>query len=432
MATDAASAGEDDGTSAEVREVDHLIIGGGMTAAAAAMTLADETPDARVALISDEARPPYDRPPLSKDLWQDATPNLDEIAHDAELFGDAEVILGRRIVALDVAERVATDDAGTRWRYGTVLLATGARPIVPPFADDVAVARPFRTADDFAHLHERVAERRRVTVVGGGFLGSELAAALVRAGAAVTMVFPERDVLARVLPAALAARVSTRMRRAGIEVRAGTLVEALTPLHPDAPDGPVEVRGDDGEAWTADEVVLCVGVRPNVELAADAGVEVEDGIVVDERFRTSADGVYAAGDVARFPAPALGPMRVEHEEHAKLGGMHAAREMAGKAAPYDHLPMFYSDLFELGYEAVGRCDAQLPTIVTGPAGADDAPADAPGMVWYLGEDGRPVGALAWNAFGHLEAARSVLREERPFEPRELRARVDLDAEEKGH
>lgn len=397
-----------------------------MTAAAAAMALADADPDARVALVSAEDRPPYDRPPLSKDLWQDASGDPSEIEHDRDLFGDAELVLGRRIVALDPQAHEALDDAGTVWRYGRALLATGTRPVVPPFAEDVAVARPFRSLDDFTRLRERTRERRRVTIVGGGFLGSELAAALVGAGASVTMVFPERDVLGRVLPAALAARASTRLRRAGVEVRAGTLVEALVPQRADDPDAPVEVRGDDGERWIADEVVLCVGVRPNVELASDANVAVDDGIVVDDRFRTSAADLFAAGDVARFPAPALGPMRVEHEEHAKLSGMHAGRCMVGADESYDHLPMFYSDLFELGYEAVGRCDAQLDPVVTGPAAEDGAAADAPGLVWYRDETGRPLGVLAWNAFGHLEAARAVLREARAYDADELRTIVDLE------
>ena len=410
----------------ELREVDHLIIGGGMTAAAAAMALADADPDARVALLSAEEHAPYDRPPLSKDLWQDEAADPSEIQHDRDLFGGAELVLGRRVVRLDAGAHEAVDDAGTRWRFGRALLATGARSVVPPFAEGIAVARPFRTLSDFTRLRERTRERRRITVVGGGFLGSELAAALVGTGASVTMVFPERDVLARVLPAALAARVSLRLRRAGVEVRAGTLVDALVPQRPGDPDAPVELRGDDGEAWTADEVVLCVGVRPNVELAREAGLTVDDGIVVDDRFRASAPDLYAAGDVARFPAPALGPMRVEHEEHAKLSGMHAGRTMAGADEPYDHLPMFYSDVLDLGYEAVGRVDAQLDAVVTGPAADDDASADAPGMVWYRDGDGSPVGALAWNAFGHLEGAREVLREARPCEVEELRRRVALD------
>lgn len=406
-----------------MREVDYLIVGGGMTASAAAMALSEAAPNARVVLLSAETRVPYDRPPLSKDLWQEDDPDFDTIAHDDDLFGDAELMLGRRAVDLDREDRVVLDDHGTAWHYGRLLLATGARPLMPPFAEGLAAATTFRTWDDLERVKDRLAHGRRVTVIGGGFLGSELAAALVQSGASVTLAFPESDVLGRILPASLAARVTTRFRRAGVEVLSGSLIESLALLDPEREDGPVDVRSDGGESWTADGVIVCVGVRPNDELADEAGLEVDDGIVVDERFRTSDEHVFAAGDVARFPAPVLGPMRVEHEEHAKLGGMHAARSMTGADEAYDHLPMFYSDLFELGYEAVGRCDATLETLVTGPAGDDDASADTPGVVWYL-DDGVPVGALAWNLFGQLDEARTVLRENRTFRHDELRTRID--------
>ncbi len=410
---------------ARERRVDHLIVGGGMTASAAAIGIADRDPEARTAIVCAEPHPPYDRPPLSKDLWQEDEPDLDDIEHDADLLGGAELVLDRRIVELRPDEHLAVDDRGTRWRYRRALLATGATPKLPPFAEGLAAATTFRTRDDFTALRERIAHGRRITVVGGGFLGSELAAALRSAGGELTMAFPERAVLGRVLPERLAQRVTTRFRREGIDVRTGTLVEAIVPLHDDRPDGPVEVRTDGGDAWTADTVVVVVGVAPETELAERAGLEVDDGVVVDDRFRTSAPDVFAAGDVARFPAPGLGPMRVEHEDHAKSGGLHAGRVMAGLDAPYDHLPMFYSDLFELGYEAVGRCDPQLDTVLSGPAAEEDAAASTPGIAWYL-DDGRPVGMLSWNAFGHLEEGREVLRAGRPVDPAELRGRIRLE------
>lgn len=408
----------------EERRVDHLIVGGGMTASAAVMGVLDRDPDATVALVGAEPHPPYERPPLSKDLWQEDEPDLDAIEHDRELFGGAELATGRRIVELRPEEHLAIDDRGARWRYRRVLLATGATPSVPPFGEGLAAVSTFRTRDDFVRLRARLAGGKRVTVVGGGFLGSELAAALRGAGAEVTMVFPERDVAARLLPAPWAARVTRRFRREGIDVRPGTLVDAIVPLHAGRDDGPVEVRSDDGEAWTADTVVVAVGVTPATELAEAAGLEVDDGIVVDDRFRTSAPDVLAAGDVARFPAPGLGPMRVEHEDHAKSGGLHAGRVMAGLDAPYDHLPMFYSDLFDLGYEAVGRCDASLETVLDGPAAADDADADVPGVAWYLA-DGRVVGALTWNAFGRLETARTLIRSGEPVDAAALRGRIGV-------
>lgn len=409
----------------DLRTVDHLIVGGGMTGSAAAMAIADTAPNASVVVLAAEPHPPYDRPPLSKDLWQQNDPAFDDVAHDPQLWGEAELILGRRAVALDPEAHEVLDDAGTRWRYGRLLLATGADPIEAPFLDGIEVASTFRTWDDLQAVRARLANGRRATVIGGGFLGSELAAALVDAGASVTMAFPEHAVLGRILPGPLAERITLRLRRAGIEVRAGTLVDDVSLLDATRPDGPVEIRSDDGEGWTADLIVSCIGVRPNVDLAHDAGLKIDDGIVVDERFRTSAEDVFAAGDVARFPAPALGAMRVEHEEQAKLGGAHAGRAMAGDERPYDHLPLFYSDVIDLGYEAVGRCDAELDVLLAGPARDEHADPSAAGLAWYLDDD-VPVGALGWNLFGRMEEARAVLREARPFDADELRRRVTVE------
>jgi len=412
--------------SAEERHVDHLIVGGGMTASAAVIGILDVDPDARIAVVGAEPHPPYDRPPLSKDLWQEERPDLDSVAHDAELFGDAEIVSGRRVAELRPDERLAIDDAGVRWRYGKVLLATGARPKRPPFVEGLSAVSTFRTRDDFTALHARLDAGQRVTVVGGGFLGSELAAAFRGRGLRTTMVFPERGVGALMLPETLSDRLTRRFRREGAEVRVGSLVDEIALLRPGDAEGPVELRSDDGDAWTADTVVVAVGVEPNTELARAAGLSVDDGIVVDDRFRASAEDVYAAGDVARFPAPALGPMRIEHEDHAKSGGMHAGRVMAGADEPYDHLPFFYSDLFDLGYEAVGRCDPSLRTVLDGPAAEEGADASAPGLAYYLSEDDRVVGVLSWNVFGRLEEARALIRAGEPMDATSLRGRIELE------
>ncbi len=410
----------------EERRVDHLIVGGGMAASAAVIGILDRDPGARVAVVGAEPHPPYDRPPLSKDLWQDDRPDLASIEHDADLLNGAEIVTGRRVTELRPTDHLAIDDAGQRWRYGKVLLATGARPKRPPFVEGLSAVSTFRTRDDFAALHARLQHGHRVTVVGGGFLGSELAASFRGRGLQTTMVFPERGVGALLLPERLSERLTRRFRREGAEVRVGSLVDEIALLRPGDADGPVEVRSDDGDAWTADTVVVAVGVEPDTELARAAGLTVDDGIVVDDRFRTSAEDVFAAGDVARFPAPGLGPMRVEHEDHAKSGGMHAGRVMAGADEPYDHLPFFYSDLFDLGYEAVGRCDPSLRTVLDGPAADNDADAGTPGLAYYLNEADSVVGVLSWNVFGRLEEARALIRDGAPMDGASLRGRIALD------
>ena len=393
--------------------VDHLIIGGGMTASAAAMGILSESPRASVAMISAEPHPPYERPPLSKDLWHERVPDLDEITHDRDLFGGAELVLGRRVVRLDPAAHEAVDDAGVTWRYGTALLATGATARRPPFPHRAEHVRTFRTRDDFSALHARMAEVRRVLVLGGGFLGGELASALRSRGAEVTMAFPERDVGALVFPAPLAAALTRHYKRKGVHVLRSTLVDAVTGSDPH------HVTTDAGEDFPAAVVVAAVGVVPNDGLARAAGIRTGNGIVVDDRFRTSAPDVFAAGDVALFPAPVLGPMRVEHEDHAKTGGVHAGRAMAGAREPYDHLPYVYGDLFDLGYEAVGRLDPTLDVVLDG--GIAEA---EPGVAYYL-DGGRVRGVLTWGVFGRMEDARELIRADAPVDAAALKGRIPL-------
>jgi NADPH-dependent 2,4-dienoyl-CoA reductase/sulfur reductase-like enzyme len=170
------------------------------------------------------------------------------------------------------------------------------------------------------------------------------------------------------------------------------------------------VKLGDGRTLEADAVVAGIGIEPNVELAAKAGLRVTNGIVVDALGRVGGRGdVFAAGDVARFPVPALGgDLRVEHEDHAKRHGRQVGANMAGAAEPYDHLPFFYSDLFDLGYEAVGELDSRLQTIVELGELGDE------GIVYYLDEYGGPRGVLLWNLFGHVDEARELIYAGQPI------------------
>jgi NADPH-dependent 2,4-dienoyl-CoA reductase/sulfur reductase-like enzyme len=236
-------------------------------------------------------------------------------------------------------------------------------------------------------------------VLGGGFIGSELAAALNSAGSPVTLVFPEPGIGARLFPADLSESVNELYRGHGVEVRPGELVAGVER----AGEG-FKVELESGGALDADAVVAGLGILPATELAEAAGLEVDDGIVVDEYGRAGESGdVYAAGDVARFPAAALGhSIRVEHEDQANSHGRAVGANMAGADTPYTHLPFFYSDLFELGYEAVGEVDSRRDTAV------EWAEPLRKGVVAYLDDDRRPRGFLFVDVWGKTDAGTELI------------------------
>jgi 3-phenylpropionate/trans-cinnamate dioxygenase ferredoxin reductase component len=362
-----------------VRSYKYLIVGGGMTGDSAVRGIRDHDSEGSIGLVGAESNPPYSRPPLSKALWQGKEES--SVWRGTEDLG-VDLVLGRRITALDLDARRATDDQGEEYEYERLLLATGGTPRRLDLAPD---AVHFRTLDDYHRLRKAVGDRTRALVVGGGFIGSELAAALQSNGAHVTMVFPEQGVGARLFPGELSRFVTDYYREQGVDVHSGELAS------------PELVE-------TADVVVAGLGIVPNTDLAEAAGLPVDDGILVDDRGRAGGrDDVFAAGDVARFPATALGTdVRVEHEDHAKSHGKAVGRNMAGAGEPYDHLPFFYSDLFELGYEAVGQTDPRLGTVEAW------AEPGRKGVVAYVDEAGRPRGFLLWDVWGKVGAATELI------------------------
>ncbi len=290
-----------------------------------------------------------------------------------------------------------------------MLLATGGTPRRLPAAAEGVVY--YRTVDDYRRLHEGAGDGVRVTVVGGGFIGSEVAAALTQNGCAVTILFPEDGIGARLFPAELSAFVNDYYRSKGVEVLPGELVSRI-----ESSDGGFRVATESGRTLEADAVVAGLGIVPTTDLAEAVGLAVDDGIVVDELGRAGGrDDVFAAGDVARFPVPALGgSRRVEHEDHANTHGRHVGANMAGADTPYHHLPFFYSDLFELGYEAVGDVDSRLETV------AEWAEPMRKGVVCYR-EDGRPRGFLLWDVWGKVDAARELIQAGEPVDAGSLRS-----------
>jgi 3-phenylpropionate/trans-cinnamate dioxygenase ferredoxin reductase component len=381
----------------------YLIVGGGMTGDAACRGIRDHDPDGTIGLVGEEPDPPYSRPPLSKGLWQGKDES--SIWRGTADLG-VELTLGRRVVSLDRSARTVTDSGGESHGYERLLLATGGTPRRLP-GDTGSDVVYFRRLPDYRQLRSLGDASAEVVVLGGGFIGSELAAALNGAGCAVRLVFPEAGIGARLFPADMAESVSELYRGHGVEVMPGELVST------------VERSGDrftvalqSGSVLESDAVVAGLGIVPNTELAEAAGLPVSDGIVVDEYGLAGDTGdVFAAGDVARFPAAALGTdIRVEHEDQANSHGRAVGANMAGAGEPYEHLPFFYSDLFELGYEAVGEVDSRKQTV------AEWSEPSRKGVVAYLDEEERPRGFLLVDTWGKVDVATELIAAGEPLRP----------------
>jgi len=392
---------------------DYLIIGAGMAADAAAKAIREADAGANVGMVGDEAAPPYQRPPLSKALWKG-----DKAVADIDLAtaaSGAQLHAGRRIESLDRIAHVARDDQGDTYRYRRLLLATGATPRRLPFDGGDRVIH-FRTVEDYQALRRFAVAGAHVAVIGGGFIGSELAASLCSIGCKVTLLFPGETIGAGRYPDALARYLDEYYRNHGVEVRSGIRV-----VDGSAADGGVNLVLSDGTVMLVEAAVAGLGVTPNAALAEQAGLMVDNGIVVDAQLRSSDADIWAAGDVANFYSPALHRrLRVEHEDAAVSMGRFAGRAMTGNAEAYTTLPFFYSDLFDLGYEAVGLLDTRLQVV------EDWREPNREGVVYYL-DGGRVRGVLLWNTWDQVDAARVLIAEPGPFDADSLRGRLPRSA-----
>ncbi len=390
----------------------YLLVGGGMTADAAARAIREIDPNGSIGLISAEPVPPYDRPPLSKSLWKGKP--LESIWRKTKDLG-VELHLGQTVRSLDPQSKRAIDNEGQVYHYDKLLLATGSTPRQLPF--DAGQIMYFRTLQDYERLHALAEKGHRFAVIGGGFIGSEIAAALTMNGKEVTMIFPDEGIGAHMFPHDLALFLNEYYRKKRVEVWAQETVSGLK-----RQPGALMIQTESKRTAVVDGVIAGIGTQPNVELAEMAGLKVDNGIVVDEYLCTSHPDIYAAGDAASFYNHALGKrLRVEHEDNANTMGQFAGRNMAGEPVPYLHLPFFYSDLFELGYEAVGEVDAQLETV------ADWKEPYREGVIYYL-RDSRVRGVLLWNVWKQVEAARQLIAEPGPFRPEDLKGRLPLSTQ----
>ena len=369
-----------------------------MTADAATEGIRELDSAGSIGLIGAEPDPPYDRPPLSKKLWFG---DPFESIWRKTATRNVEFFLGRRAMSIDPGQKLVTDDEQTQYRYDKLLLATGGIPRRFDFGQGLITY--YRTVQDYRWLRQQTETKQRFAVIGGGFIGSEIAAALATVKKQVVLVMPGSGICGRVFPSELSAHMTEQFRQKGVEVRAG---ETATGVRESG--GRLVLTCKSEAEIEVDAIVAGIGLTPDTALAEQAGLAIGDGIVVDELLRTSNSDIYAAGDVAEFYNPLLGKrLRLEHEDNANKMGKQAGRNMAGAGEPFHHLSLFYSDLFEFGYEAVGEADTRLETVV------DWVEPFRKGVIFYM-DKARVRGVLLWNVWKKVPAARKLIAQPGPL------------------
>lgn len=465
--------------------VPYLLIGGGTASHAAMRAIRGHDPKAKVLMITSENHSPYMRPALSKELWfTDKNQRRDlqfrwwngkdrSIFYELDEFyiplenlekretGGVSLVKNVRLTKLQPEERLAHLETGQTIRYDKCLLAPGGTPKTLPVLDAASKEIKdriiyFRTADDFLKLDEISDEASRITIIGGGFLGSELACALVKRSngdknnkdQTIYQIFPEPGNLGKILPQYLSEWLTKMIDREGAQVIPNAEVKAVS-----MEDGSIRISLSNGEVIETDYIVCAIGLEPDVDLARSSKLEVDErtgGFLVNSELEARSN-VWVAGDASCFYDIKLGRRRVEHHDHAINSGRQAGRNMIGDGKAYTHQPMFWSDLgSDISIEAVGIIDSSLQTVAVftkEPIPAPEEPHSDEqvtdqqskeaktketkktpdqnesvehedkfprGIIFYL-KDGIVVGVLLWNLFNRLGVARRIISEEQKYD-----------------
>ncbi|XP_034082512.1 apoptosis-inducing factor 1, mitochondrial isoform X5 [Gymnodraco acuticeps] len=458
----------------------YLLIGGGTASFAAARSIRARDPGAKVLIVTEEPDAPYMRPPLSKELWFSDDPSVTETLRfkqwngkersiffqppsfyiTAEELSSAEnggvaILTNRKVVHMDVRGNKIKLDDDTEISYDKCLIATGGVPrnlqVIERAGEEVMQKTTlFRKIEDFKELDKVSRNVKSITIIGGGFLGSELACALGRRSSEfdleVIQMYPEKGNMGKVLPEYLSNWTTEKVKSEGVKIISEALVKSVV-----SKDDQLEIQLKDGRLVKTDHIVAAVGLEPNVDLAKSAGLEVDSdfgGFRVNAELQARSN-IWVAGDAACFYDIRLGRRRVEHHDHAVVSGRLAGENMTGANKPYWHQSMFWSDLGpDVGYEAIGIVDSSLPTVgVFAKATAKDTPraatelsgtgirsesetedtATSPvasstpapsgshkdeygkGVIFYL-RDKVVVGIILWNVFNRMPIARKIIKD----------------------
>lgn len=362
-----------------------VIVGGGLAAARAVREYRAAGGGGRIALLAKERRLPYHRPPLSKRFLRGEVEWKQTLVEPQEFYeeSDVELLLGTEVISVEPREQAIVTTDGSRYRYRKLLLATGASPraLEIPGAELEGVFS-LRSLDDAAAIREAAADARDAVVIGSGFIGMEVAASLKELGLDVTLVSRDVDLFAQLRSPEVSEHLVALYRRRGIDIIRGHEVRAfrghsrLDTVEPHA-----------GEALAATLAVVAVGVVPAVSFLEGSGIAMEDGILVDERFRTNLPDIYAVGDVARFYDPVFGRRRrIEHWSNANYHGTQVGKVLAGTEAKYDTVSSFFTESFGLTLNVVGDISQHDDRVARGSF------TDGSAIVFYFA-DGRLVATL---------------------------------------
>jgi 3-phenylpropionate/trans-cinnamate dioxygenase ferredoxin reductase subunit len=383
------------------RSVDFLIIGGGLAAGYCASELRKQGADGSILVATREPEPPYERPPLSKEYLRGDAERSDAYVNPVAWYSENDVELRTRtnVMALDTQARTAKLQGGEEVGFGKALLATGANVNILRLEgaelENIHYLRAFGNADA---IREEAKNASKVCVIGGSYIGSEVAASLREMGVEVTIVMLEKIALSRSFGDEAGQYFHDVLADHGVELLGGEEIEAFEG------DGDVKaVVTAGGRTVEADMVVVGAGVRPDVMLAERAGLDTHDGITCDSKLETSVDGIFAAGDVCSYDSVIHGRrLRVEHWDVALQQGRHAAKAMLGSDEPYREVPYFFSDLSDwASLEYVGPASDWDQVVWRGSRDSGEFSA------WYL-EDGQVRGVLAVGRSEDLVVARSLI------------------------
>ncbi len=392
-----------------------VIVGASLAGAKAAEALRGEGFGGRITLVGEESELPYERPPLSKDYLMGKAERETVFVHDRDWYRDNKVELrpGTRVSSIDPKRHQVTVEAGEAIDYDRLLLTTGASPRKPPIpgAEGPNVLY-LRRVGDSERLRERFARSRRLVVIGAGWIGLEAAAAARAADVEVTVLEGQELPLLRVLGPECGRIFAGLHRRQGVDLRFGVQVEGIVGQE----GGPARVRLAGGEEVTGDTVLVGIGARPNTELAEAAGIEVSNGVLVDQALRTADPDILAAGDVANAHHPLLGKrIRVEHWDNAIGQGEAAGRSMYRDGVVYDRIPYFFTDQYDLGMEYAGYVE---------PGGYDRVVfrGDVDKMefiAFWLDAERRVLAGMNVNVWDVNETIQALVRSQRPVDPARL-------------